>query len=232
MEWNDEEEPTFWQKRRVPLLVGGILLFGGVAWLVFGMGGEKKESSSAPSVVNVALPPPPPPLPPPPPPPPPRERPPEPEMQQETEFVPEESTDPEPAAAEDSAPALGTGITGDGPPDGFGLGTKGGGGRFGGIGGGGGAGSKFGAYAGKIQRSIADALKAHRKTRNASLMLKVRVWADANGRITQVKLSGTSGDAKLDAALRDEVLTGLQLPEPPPDGMPMPIVMRITGQRP
>jgi TonB family protein len=155
-------------------------------------------------------------------------------MQQETEFVPEEAADaePEPAAADDAAPALGTGITGDGPPDGFGLGTKGGGGRFGGIGGGGGGGSRYGAYAGKIQRAISDALKTHRKTRSASLSVKVRVWADATGRVTRVALSGTSGDPKLDAALRDEVLSGLQLPEPPPDGMPMPIVMRITGQRP
>lgn len=153
--------------------------------------------------------------------------------QQETEFVPEEAPDsnPEPAA-EDPAPALGTGITGDGPPDGFGLGTKGGGGRPGGIGGTGRGGSKYGAYAGKIQRTIVDALKAHRKTRSASVAVKVRVWADATGRITRVALGGTTGDPKLDAALRDEVLTGLQLPEPPPDGMPMPIVMRITGQRP
>jgi protein TonB len=147
--------------------------------------------------------------------------------------VPEEAPDsaPEPGPADDGPEPLGTGIVGDGPPDGFGLGTRGGGGRFGGIGGGGG-GSRFGAYAGQIQRSISEALRTNRRTRSASLSVKVRIWADANGRVTRAALDGTTGNPELDRALRDEVLTGLQLPAPPPQGMPMPIVMRITGQRP
>ena len=153
--------------------------------------------------------------------------------EKETTFVPEEAADvPEEAPADDAPAALGTGIVGDGPADGFGLGTKGGGGKFGGIGGKGGAGSKYGAYAGKVQRSIADRLRSHKKTRTVQMSIKVRIWADANGRVTRAALSGTTGDPQLDRALREEVLPGTQLPEAPPDGMPMPIVMRLTASRP
>ena len=39
------------------------------------------------------------------------------------------------------------------------------------------------------------------------------------------------GDPAL-AALQDEVLVGLQLSDPPPADMPLPIVMRLSAQRP
>jgi hypothetical protein len=41
----------------------------------------------------------------------------------------------------------------------------------------------------------------------------------------------STGDGKLDSALRDEVLQGLQLPEPPPADMPMPINLRLTARK-
>ena len=34
------------------------------------------------------------------------------------------------------------------------------------------------------------------------------------------------------AAIKDEVLAGLQLREPPPEDMPVPIVMRLNARRP
>lgn len=226
----DEYVPGFFFRFR--FVIGGILflaLAGGMWWM-FGGDKPKRSAPKKQEIVNVTLPPPPPP-----PPPPPKERPPEPEVveEKETEFVPEEAADvPEEAPADDAPAVLGTGIVGDGPADGFGLGTKGGGGKFGGIGGKGGAGSKYGAYAGKVQRSIADRLRSHKKTRTAQMSIKVRIWADANGRVTRAALSGTTGDPQLDRALREEVLPGTQLPEAPPDGMPMPIVMRLTASRP
>ena len=94
------------------------------------------------------------------------------------------------------------------------------------------AGSKFGAYASQVQSRVVDSLRNHKKTRSAAMNLKVRVWADSTGRITRATLSGTSGDATVDRAIRDEVLTGLQLQAPPPEGMPMPIVMRLSATRP
>jgi hypothetical protein len=75
-------------------------------------------------------------------------------------------------------------------------------------------------------------LRQNSKTRDARLKLRVRIWSDTSGRITRSELSGSSGDASVDTAIQNEVLTGLQLQEPPPADMPMPIVMLIDEQRP
>ena len=131
----------------------------------------------------------------------------------------------------EAPPALGTALKGDGP-DGFGL-SGNGDGRIGGIGGnGGGNRSKWGWYAGQVQQSVVTALKAHKLTRSASMSLTVRVWADSTGRIVKASLSGSSGSAAIDTAIKNEILTGLQLQSAPPEGMPMPIVMRISARRP
>lgn len=132
---------------------------------------------------------------------------------------------PEPAP-----PDLGTGLKGDGPADGFGVGSGNGNGNQ--IGGTGGGGGKWGWYASQVQSRISDALKHNPRTRSASMRVQVRVWPDSTGRITRVQLSDSTGDAAVDEALKNEVLTGLQLQEPPPTGMPMPIVLRLTAKRP
>jgi TonB family protein len=69
-------------------------------------------------------------------------------------------------------------------------------------------------------------------TRAANLRADVKIWADSTGRVTRAAIASSSGNAALDATLRDQVLTGLQLSEPPPEGMPMPIVLRVTARRP
>ncbi|MEI6494280.1 MAG: energy transducer TonB, partial [Verrucomicrobiota bacterium] len=132
----------------------------------------------------------------------------------------------------DEAP-MGTNLQGDGP-NAFGLGVGGGGGMIGGTGTGKGGkgGSKYGFYAGQVQSRVVDALRNHKKTRSAALDVKVRIWLDSSGRVTRATLAGTSGKPDVDAAIRDEILTGLQLQNPPPEGMPMPIVMRLSATRP
>jgi outer membrane biosynthesis protein TonB len=129
------------------------------------------------------------------------------------------------------APApLGTTIVG---PGGGNSGLVGGLGGEGGYGpGGGGGGTKYGWYASEVQSRIAEALRDNPSTRRATMKLTVRIWPDASGRIAKVHLSGSTGDPGLDATIRDNILTGMQLAEPPPSDMPLPIVMRITAQRP
>ena len=61
--------------------------------------------------------------------------------------------------------------------------------------------------------------------------VQVRIWADSSGRITRASLAGSSGDPAVDNAIRNNALAGLQLPEPPPADMPMPINMRITARK-
>ena len=125
-------------------------------------------------------------------------------------------------------PPLGTGIKGDGP-DSYGLSDKAGNGRIGGTNG---NGTKWGWYASQVQSRIQQALQQNRKTRTASMSIKVRVWPDPSGRISRAQLADSTGDPSLDNALRDEVLTGLQLREPPPAGMPAPITLRVVARRP
>lgn len=144
----------------------------------------------------------------------------------DNEPKPEEKTDEPPPAD------LATGIKGDGPPDGFGLS----GGR-GGTGTGTGTAApqqrtRWGWYAGQVQSRIQQAVQTNRTTRTARIRADVIVWPDSTGRITRASISSSTGDAALDAALRDEILTGLQLSEPPPQGMPMPIVLRVNARRP
>jgi hypothetical protein len=47
-----------------------------------------------------------------------------------------------------------------------------------------------------------------------------------------VQLASSSGNAELDAVVRDQILAGLTLREPPPKDMPMPIITRVTAQSP
>lgn len=151
-------------------------------------------------------------------------------MEQQQPVAQEEKHEEAPKPkAEAPAPTLGTGLKGDGPGL-SGLGATGNGGGFGG-GKSGGGGSKWGFYAAKVQSRVGDALRNNKTTKSSSLKVQVRIWPDpTTGKVLRAKLDGSTGDRSLDAALQNEVLTGLQL-EPPPQGMPLPIVMRLTAQR-
>lgn len=141
---------------------------------------------------------------------------------------PPEDSPPEAPPSED----LGTGITGGNGPD-MGLGSGGGGGNR--IGGSGrrGSGSKYGWYAAKVQTAIADALRKNPSTRTATFgALQVRIWPDSSGRISRAQLVGSSGNPAVDQAIRNQVLTGYQLPQAPPADMPTPIVLRIKALKP
>jgi protein TonB len=62
------------------------------------------------------------------------------------------------------------------------------------------------------------------------MSLQVRVWPDSGGRITRAQLVGSSGNPAVDQAIKNQVLTGLQLQAPPAD-MPVPIVLRLTARK-
>lgn len=236
MEPEEQDEPGFLRRYRVVLILGVLALVGGIVFLNMGKQDAPKKKKASVSMVNIMPPPPPPPPPTPPPTPPPQEEPPPPDAPDQPEFQEEKQPDttakeePKAETPEEAAP-LGSNIQGDGK-DGFGLKGQGGG-RIGGRGNGsGGGGTKWGWYAGQVQSRVVEALGKHRRTRSSSLSVKVRIWADATGRITRASLSGSTGDPAVDKAIETEILTGLQLEEPPPDDMPMPIVMRITAKRP
>jgi outer membrane biosynthesis protein TonB len=145
------------------------------------------------------------------------------------ETKPDETAKPGPSPGEPTGPA--TSIQGDGSADGFDLqaGNGGGGGGSGKTISGGG-GSRWGWYAGQVQRAISQALEGNDIARNAEFRIDVRIWADRYGRITRTRIAGSTGNAALDNAITNEVLAGLMLQEPPPEGMAMPIVLRLTAR--
>jgi outer membrane biosynthesis protein TonB len=216
---DEPEQPpqSFLRRYRVAISVTGVLLAGIVvlAKVALNSGGSPKRDS----ITLVSLAPPPPPAMPPPPPPP---------QQQDQRMEQQMIKEDQPKEAPPEVEPLGTGIKGDGPNN-FGLSDKSGNGRFGGQGG---RGTKWAWYANQVQSRIQQALQQNRKTRSASLSVNVRVWPDAAGRINRAQLASTTGDPSLDAAIRDEVLTGLQLDQPPPTDMPAPITLRLSARRP
>ncbi len=75
------------------------------------------------------------------------------------------------------------------------------------------------------------AIAANEQLRTALSTDYVRseLWIDPAGRVARVRLVKAFGKAKLDAALRDDVLPKLTLPAPEKD-MPMPVKVTI-GKR-
>jgi len=115
-----------------------------------------------------------------------------------------------------------------GPGDLFNLGGKPGGNPYGG----GGGGSRWGWYGAIVTAQVESALRANARTSRLVATTQIRLWADGSGRVIRVVLTPSTGDAEIDAVIRNDVLGGLTLREPPPKDMPMPIVTRVTAQRP
>ena len=228
----EDEEESFWERYKTVFIFGAVILVV-VCWLVFGKplgsGGSTRRAPEQ-QIVKIVLPP----LPPPPPPPP--KATPPPKEDKRPDQAPMAKPDAKPEAAKpkpaDKPPeGLGTNIKGAGPGL-AGLGSGGGNGILGGTGSGPGGGSQWGWYAGQVQTKIAEALRNNSHTRGASINIQVRVWPDNSGKISRVQLTGTTGNNELDNAIKNEVLTGLKLQEPPPQGMPVPIVFRLVARRP
>lgn len=226
------DDETFWEKYR-GLIVVVVLVIAIGSFIAL-----RLRSKKAPAPVRsqnftmVTLPPPPPkPIPTPPPQatPPPVDH----KMDEPRPMEPQEAVKPDEAPPKPDTPPdqpLGTNNVGPGPGDNFGLGGSGGKGGFGG-GGKGGSGSKYGYYAGQVQRRISDALQKNSKTKTASMRVEVRIWPDSTGRVTRAELKSSTGDNALDSVIESQVLSGLQLDSPPPAGMPLPIVLRLTARK-
>lgn len=225
----DDKEEGFLRRNGLLIGVAAIALAGG-AWFYFHPIQKAEPVRKAPeqTIVRIQLPPPPPP------PPPPKVQPPPPKEEKRVEDTPVAKPEPKPEAPkpqEKPPEGLGTNIKGSGPGM-SGLGSSGNG-MLGGTGtGAGGGGSMARWYAGQVGGKVAEALRNNRKTRSTNMGINSRVWLDESGRITKASLDGSTGDSALDAALTNEVLPGIQLSEPPPKGMRMPIPLRLNAHRP
>lgn len=127
---------------------------------------------------------------------------------------------------DNSPPALD--VKGQGPGDAFGLEGHPGGGDFLG-GGGGGGGSPFGAYTGLFEGRARDALQKQRKLLGFRYRVPVEVWLSADGAPERVELLGSTGNPETDSLVREGLLKMNKMPEPPPKGMPEPIVIQVSS---
>jgi outer membrane biosynthesis protein TonB len=179
-----------------------------------------------------------------------KEKPPEPEVQKEipkdTMTAPVEMLQPQNQAQDqqqDAAPAgADLGVEGDGSAgsDGFGLAAK----RKGtgrditlGVGSGGfnklALMSKYGWYTSKVQEEIK---KQMRKMLDqdggipkGKFQATVRIQLDAKGAVVKYQLVASSGNDKMDEALKGS-LPGFRISQPPPEGMPSGMTVKIVSQ--
>ena len=218
--------PDGGRRRRSPVTLGRIALVGGVAltgfviWSLFSAQ-IVTERPNENKTTQVILPPPPPP-----PPPPPQEKeiaPPEPTIAPPLDQPVEAPTPPTPDAPSQSDPAPGdnalTAREGAGPSN-YGLAAGDGGGtRIGGRPGGGGGGSAFAAYGQMAVGDIRRAAQADRELNRGRYRIEeIEIAVDAEGRISRVRVL-RGGDERRNARIA-QLLTGLQLSQRPPAGMP------------
>jgi periplasmic protein TonB len=149
-----------------------------------------------------------------------------------------------PAQDADDSPPAGDNLAVDGDggagDNAFGLGAKKGGRgiTLGGTGGGGGSGlsrlsllSKYSGYSHKMQSDIEKKVKqvlekeGGRPKGKQQTLIKLTLGPD--GSVLKFAIVGSSGVDRLDAAFR-VALNGLKLSEPPPEGMPGSMTLRIT----
>ncbi len=213
------EERGFFQRFGFLIGIGALVAIGAVFVLAHRSDGSRGPMRRPPEIVMVhpLLPTP---LPTPPP------EPPKEIVQKMIEQTPMDKPEDKPEAPKDSAPAVTTNVVGNGS-DAFGLSPGSGGGR---SGGGSGPHSRFGWYAGQVQRAVQDALNRNSITARAEFADRIKVWADTTGHVTRIKLERSTGSETIDQAIV-QALDGLQLQEPPPGDMPMPILMRVVARR-
>jgi periplasmic protein TonB len=170
--------------------------------------------------IQIVRPPPPPPdVKPPPPPPPPEEEVDLPEPQP----TPVETPSNEPPPGEQ----LGVDTAGTGGGDAFGLvGRPGGRDLLSAAG----TGSNFSWYAGIIKDQILDSLEDEPRARKGSYSVNVRLWVRRDGTVERAELTGSSGNAERDAAIRNALSRLTRISQVPPADMPQPINLRIVSR--
>jgi TonB family protein len=212
------------------------VLIGVAVYIVQGvLSGDSPRKKSSTIMVTLLKPPPPPQV---------KEKPPEPikEIEKKEEVFTQPQQDvPEPAGSEDDTPAgdrLGVDAEGSAGGDAFGLVGKKGGKSI--LEGGSGSGlgrlsllTRFSSYTriveAEIRKKVLKRLDEEGGIPKGKLQAVARVIVDAKGVVVNYKIIGSSGDHKMDKAI-NQALDYAKLSEPPPDGMPRTMVIRITSQ--
>ena len=229
---NQEKQSISWI-----LIAVFIIVAGAGAYIVKAVlsGGEPRKKNTT-ATVTLLKPPPPPVI---------KEKPPEPEQVKEIPKK-EEIIDPEVNEAQtpqnddqDNAPAgdrLGVDAEGGAGSDSFGLVGKKGGRSL--LAGGSGSGkasllTKFTGYTQIVTTELRKKVMKHLDEEGGipkgKLQAVVRVSVDMDGKVIDYRIIGSSGNNKMDEAIIDS-LRSLRISEPPPEGMPRTMHIRIISQ--
>jgi len=90
--------------------------------------------------------------------------------------------------------------------------------------------ARYAWYYVRIARELEDAFRTLKPLTTAATRVELKVWADASGRISRVRLVRSTGDPRLDEAIQS--VAGLRISERPPADIPMPMLARLTARRP
>ena len=214
-------------KRRIALLVLGVLLvLGLMVWMVHGLMDRKSDTRKKPPTITL--------LPdrPPPPPPPPKERP-EPPKADQKEMKTEVPKEPQPQAQNE--PIKMEGAAGDGPSA-FAAGTVNkeytggnpGTGRS--IGGGAIGGNRMqqSLFSERLQRYLQEELNRNRKLRETDYRVTLSLWLARDGKVQRAELTQSTGNTAVDALLKETLLQVAAIREALPEDLKQPIRIRVT----
>lgn len=216
----EEQKPASW-RRWAGVAVCGFVLVGSGLWLKHFLGDDTPHKK--PSLQQITL------IKPPPPPPPP-EKPPEPVVKEEIKLA---EPEPEPMDQADEPPPgpdLGVDAEGTGAGDGFGLvGRKGGADLIGGS-----RGNPWAWYDAIVNDAVnsafQDALARENALKDKTYRVVVKVWIDANGKVSRIAVVDKTGDPKVDELIQDVLKNLRALRETPPADMPQPLKIRVTSR--
>jgi protein TonB len=159
----------------------------------------------------------------PPPPPPPDQQPPPPVKSEQP--LPKDVPTPTPDQP-DQSPDQPLGIDADGSAggDAFGLAARRGGSDL--IGGTGSA--PFAWYTNRMRDAIKDRLAAAPCAKSAKGSVSTRVLVAADGRVKQIKLTTSTGNARVDECVDNALASITTIGDPPPPGMPEQVNLRVV----
>jgi protein TonB len=187
-----------------------------IAVLITAMNEPQSQQRRAVQQVTVIRPPPPPPetLPPPPP-----------EIKEEVKLP-----DPEPAKDDSAQPPpgelLGLDAEGVAGADAFGLAArKGGRDLLAGAGDG-----AFDWYKSAVGSELIGRLSENQDIRRKRYSVALRLWLTSDGHIERLHMDGTTGDRDLDKRLVAALEDLERISEPPPQGLPQPVRLRIVSR--
>ena len=217
----EEQRPASW-RRWTGIAVCGVVLAGSGLWLKHFL--DDGTPQRKPSLQQITL------IKPPPPPPPPPEKPPEPVVKEEIKLS---EPEPEPMDQADEPPPgpdLGIDAEGTGSGDGFGLvGRKGGADLIGGS-----RGNPWAWYDAIVNDAVntafQDALAREHALKDKTYRVVVKVWIDADGKVSRIAAVDKTGDSKIDELIQDVLKNLRTLRKNPPADMPQPLKIRVTSR--